>query len=345
MPYTNFDYAFKCSGGYTTVSFGATSASECNVPSGPGNYGTDELWNGGGLFIPFYRIVFKPCEPGTYQPFYAQTSCYAASPGTYINVPGATSPGFACSPGTYQPGYGGTSCLLADVDHYVPGAGASYELTCPAGTHQPVPGSTSCVTAKQGQTITFGAPADQIVGATLALNATATSGLTVAFTSLTPGVCSVTGPSVTANATGICTLQANQAGNASFSAAAPEEQSFDVTYGFVGFSQPVDGNGVLNSANAGKTVPLKWRVVDANLNPIADLADVTVQAVTLSCAVGATPDAIEEYAAGGSGLQNLGDGYYQWNWKTPSSYAKSCKTLTLDLGDGSTHTALFSFTK
>ena len=50
-------------------------------------------------------------------------------------------------------------------------------------------------------------------------------------------------------------------------------------------------------AKAGKTIPLKWRVVDADQNPITDLTDVTVKAVTLTCATGETPDAIEEYAA------------------------------------------------
>jgi hypothetical protein len=58
-----------------------------------------------------------------------------------------------------------------------------------------------------------------------------------------------------------------------------------------------------------------------------------------------TTDLIEEYASGGSGLQNLGDGYYQWNWKMPSNYANSCKTMKLDLGEGLFHTALFQFKK
>jgi hypothetical protein len=44
-------------------------------------------------------------------------------------------------------------------------------------------------------------------------------------------------------------------------------------------------------------------------------------------------------------LQNLGDGYYQWNWKSPSSYAKSCKTVTVDLGAGGSLSAGFKFTK
>jgi hypothetical protein len=48
--------------------------------------------------------------------------------------------------------------------------------------------------------------------------------------------------------------------------------------------------------------------------------------------------------AGSSGLLNLGNGYYQLNWKSPATYAGSCKTLHLNLG-GVAHDALFQFTK
>ena len=47
----------------------------------------------------------------------------------------------------------------------------------------------------------------------------------------------------------------------------------------------------------------------------------------------------------GSSLQNLGDGFYQYNWATPKSYANSCKTLQLDLSEGLYRTAAFQFTK
>lgn len=283
------------------------------------------------------------CSPGTWSPG-ALSSCYQAAPGSY--VPGS---GFAasllCAPGSYSPVYGSTSCVLADVDHYVPGPGASYQIACPAGTHQPATGSTSCVPVKQDQAITFDAPANQIVGANVTLHATATSGLPVAFRSLTTSVCDVTDSLVTVSSIGVCTIEAVQDGDSSWNAAPPSNQSFSVTYGFVGFSQPIDGNGIMNIANAGRTIPLKWRLVDANQNPITNLSSVSVQAVTLSCPIGTTADAIEEYTAGVSGLQNLGNGYYQWNWKTPSTYSKSCKTVSLNLGDGSVHKVLFSFVK
>jgi hypothetical protein len=34
------------------------------------------------------------------------------------------------------------------------------------------------------------------------------------------------------------------------------------------------------------------------------------------CEAGAAPDAIETYTAEPGGLQYLGDGYWQYNWKT-----------------------------
>ena len=55
-------------------------------------------------------------------------------------------------------------------------------------------------------------------------------------------------------------------------------------------------------------------------------------------------DPVEETAVGGSGLQNFGDGSYQFNWKTPASYAGSCRTVRLDLGDDLLRTVEFRFT-
>jgi len=72
----------------------------------------------------------------------------------------------------------------------------------------------------------------------------------------------------------------------------------------------VDNLPTRNVAKAGRAVPLKWRVTDARGAPVTTLTSVGVTASSLSCARGSTPDEIEEYAAGGSGLQNLGNGYY-----------------------------------
>jgi hypothetical protein len=119
--------------------------------------------------------------------------------------------------------------------------------------------------------------------------------------------------------------------------------AYGVTYVFGGFQSPVDEGGVLNVVNAGRAVPLKWRLTDASGSPVTSLATAAVTVQGLDCAAGSTSDLIEETLAGGSGLQNLGGGYYQLNWKVPSSYANSCKTVRLDLGEGLVHTALFKF--
>jgi hypothetical protein len=116
-------------------------------------------------------------------------------------------------------------------------------------------------------------------------------------------------------------------------------------YTFAGFAAPVD-NDKMNMAKAGQAIPLRWRLTDATGAPVTTLTTATVTVASLACDVAGGADQVEEYAAGGSGLQNLGNGYYQLNWKTPASYAKSCKTLKLDLGEASgPHTAAFQFTK
>jgi hypothetical protein len=80
-----------------------------------------------------------------------------------------------------------------------------------------------------GQAIAFGPLAGEPVGATFTVSATASSGLAVAFSSGTPGVCTVTAPgSVTTAAPGTCTITASQTGNRHFEAAPDVAQSFQV---------------------------------------------------------------------------------------------------------------------
>jgi hypothetical protein len=125
----------------------------------------------------------------------------------------------------------------------------------------------------------------------------------------------------------------------------PGATSAVATWHFVGFAQPVDNNAVLNVARAGRTVPLKWQLLNAWNNPVTNLANAKVSTQSLTCTNGTPTDDIEQYSAGSSGLQNLGGGYYQLNWQTPNSYAGSCKTMLLDIGDGVSHKALFKFIK
>jgi hypothetical protein len=53
---------------------------------------------------------------------------------------------------------------------------------------------------------------------------------------------------------------------------------------------------------------------------------------------------VETVAPGGSGLQYQGNGNWQINWKTLSSYPKgSCRVMELRLNDGTSHYANFKF--
>ena len=80
----------------------------------------------------------------------------------------------------------------------------------------------------QAQTITFANPGTQTVGTPLTLAATATSGLAVSFTSITTGICTVSGTTATFIGSGTCTINANQAGNSTYAAATMVPQSFIV---------------------------------------------------------------------------------------------------------------------
>lgn len=91
-------------------------------------------------------------------------------------------------------------------------------------------GTTGSAPAMSNQTIgaTSFSPATMVVGGTSAMSATATSGLGIVFSSMTPGICTVSGNTITAVAAGACTIAADQAGNISYSAAARTTQDIAV---------------------------------------------------------------------------------------------------------------------
>jgi hypothetical protein len=102
-----------------------------------------------------------------------------------------------------------------------------------------------------------------------------------------------------------------------------------------GFYPPVAPPSVAtNLAKAGKTIPLMFHVETAG-GPVTDLttAKLTVTGVTCE-SISTAVSAVEEYVAGQAvTLQNLGGGYYQYNWKTSRTDQNSCKTVTLALPD------------
>jgi hypothetical protein len=113
-------------------------------------------------------------------------------------------------------------------------------------------------------------------------------------------------------------------------------------YLFTGFSQPVDMTA-LNMANAGQVIPVQWRLTDLNGVAISDptsfVALVSYPASCTDFTYTTTNPLPSAEAAGASGLQYMGDGNYQFNWKTQKSYASSdgpCRVMGVQFNDNST---------
>lgn len=112
-------------------------------------------------------------------------------------------------------------------------------------------GDSSSPPQPMAQTITFTSPGDQVLGLTpAALAATSTSGLTVSYATSTPGVCTVSGTTLTLTGVGTCTLAASQAGDATYAAAEPVTHSITVTPGAQTLSFTSPGSQTLGTTPA-----------------------------------------------------------------------------------------------
>ncbi|HBM86793.1 MAG TPA: hypothetical protein DD423_08520 [Opitutae bacterium] len=143
-----------------------------------------------------------------------------------------------------------------------------------------------------------------------------------------------------------CPLQANPS---------QEDSDFDsvgdvcdaVTYLFEGFFKPIDNEGV-NQPKAGRSISIKWYLTDLEGIPITDPSSFrSLTSVASELIPGNPIDEIEEQASGDSGVQNLGNGYWLFSWKTPKSYAGTSRIISLNLADQegivSTRQAVFQF--
>lgn len=133
---------------------------------------------------------------------------------------------------------------------------------------------------------------------------------------------------------------------------ATKTYSYNIYYTFSGFFPPIE-NHRPNSAKAGQTIPIKWRLTDGNGTPIEDptsFVSISSYATPGSCGgrtngrASAGREGAIETSTALSGLHYLGNGYWQFNWKTLKSYAGQCRTMSLNLNDGGAgRTAAFIF--
>jgi uncharacterized protein YhjY with autotransporter beta-barrel domain len=225
-----------------TVTFTSSTTSVCTITSGglltfltSGSCAINANQSGNGVYdaAPQVTQTFAvgavvPGAPtiGTATPGSGQASVSFTPPaftgGSPITQYTATS-----APGGITATCGSTPCTVTGLTN-----GTAYTFTVSAtnttGTGAPSAASNS-VTPQASQVITFANPGPQNFGTTPTLTATATSGLTVTFSSSTTSVCTITtGGTLTFVTAGSCSINANQAGNASFSAAPQVTQAFSV---------------------------------------------------------------------------------------------------------------------
>ncbi|MCV2359862.1 S8 family peptidase [Paucibacter sp. TC2R-5] len=116
--------------------------------------------------------------------------------------------------------------------------------TCGAGMLDAASALAAASAFKSAQTISFSAPADQVLGGgAVALVGSASSGLALAFASGTPATCTVSGSTVSLVAVGTCTVTATQAGDSSYEAAAPVSRSFAIAAAPVPVAESGGGGG------------------------------------------------------------------------------------------------------
>jgi Bacterial Ig-like domain (group 3) len=226
------------------------------------------------------------------------------------------------------------------------------------GNCQDVAGNTSSNTQngvnidKTPPTVTPGTPP---AGSPYLLNQVVTPAFTCTDTLsgfVSSGAISTTGRNTT-DCTGPATVNTSTIGPHSYgplvatdkagNVSVPVTTNYNINYSFVGFLQPIDNLPVVNTANAGRTIPVKWQLKDANGVLVSDLTSLTsLLAAPMVCS--AAPAAIveEQLSSPGSTVFRFDGTQFIFNWQTAKSWS-GCWLLQTTLNDGTVHYAKFQF--
>ncbi|MDQ5820826.1 MAG: hypothetical protein M3540_05245, partial [Actinomycetota bacterium] len=239
--------ASTSSGLPASFSAGPSSTGVCTVAGslvsfiGQGACTVDADQAGDARYLPAPRVhqtfVVKPPPPGAQTITFISTPPAAAQIGDTYHVVASASSGLNVSFSLAAMSSG--VCTISGPNVSVVGAG-----TCAINADQPGNGQWLAAPQTQ-QSFVVGGPSQSVqsisftstppsgaqVGGSYAVAASASSGLPVAFSadSSSAGVCSVSGSTVSFVGVGTCTVDANQAGNASYFPASQAQQSFAVS--------------------------------------------------------------------------------------------------------------------
>ncbi|MFL6275963.1 MAG: PxKF domain-containing protein [Blastocatellia bacterium] len=190
---------------------------------------------------------------------------------------------------------------------------------------------------------TISCPANVVVN--LPLNSTATSmavNFTVTAADNCPGVTVASTPA-SGSVFSVGTTTVNSTATDSSGNTATCSFTVTVLYDFTGFFSPVGNPPVLNTVNAGRSIPVKFSL--SGNKGLSIMAAGYPVSGTIACDASAPPNEVTETGtAGSSSLSyDASSDQYVYTWKTEASWAGTCRQLIVKLNDGSTHVANFKF--
>jgi hypothetical protein len=187
------------------------------------------------------------------------------------------------------------------------------------------------------QVITFPPLPDRTLGESVVLDATASSGLPVTYTST--GGCAVSGTTLTLHTVGVCTVTASQAGDQAYMAAPDVVRSFRVVHAWSGVLQPLnaDGSSVFRLRS---TIPIRFELRGGSA-VVTDLGARLYLTQVSNTVTGTEIEASSTSAADSGNTFRYSDGQYIFNLNT-SGLSPGTWQLRIDLLDGVVRTVLVS---
>ena len=217
-----FDYTINDT--YELINNGVTTTPFTVAGAGTGPSGNGRTVAGSVVsqeFTPFAKFTptftWSDVSKNLGDSSFTLTAPSPSTPGTFT-YSSATTSVISLTGTTATVGNAGTSVITAT---FTPTNTVDYNSTTTTMTISVI-GNSQTITFPDLSPITLG-------GAAPTATATASSNLTVAFTSATTAVCTVTGTTITVLTTGTCTINANQAGNGTYAAAAQVQKSFVIS--------------------------------------------------------------------------------------------------------------------
>lgn len=126
------------------------------------------------------------------------------------------------------------------------------------------------------------------------------------------------------------------------------QHTYSALYRFEGFFPPVANPPTFNVAQAGSTIPVKFRLLDADDQPVSDTAVVTrVFSTRITCPNASNDvEMADEDATTASNnelIYDEEDEQFVFTWQTSDSWGGTCRELVFEFDDGTTRHALFRF--